>query len=119
MILLANLVGLTLIALIAWWFWWPRRRPETVAGDDAVEIVVADGIYRPERIVLDAGKPARLRFVRRDPSACAEQVVFTELGIGSDLKLGAATEVALPALEPGEYGFTCQMGMYRGQVVVR
>ena len=66
MILLVNLVGLALIALIAWWFWWPRRRPETVAGDDAVEIVVADGVYRPERIVLDAGKPARLRFVRRD-----------------------------------------------------
>ena len=103
MILLVNLVGLALIALIAWWFWWPRRRPETVAGDDAVEIVVADGVYRPERA----------------PSACAEQVAFTELGIGSDLKLGAATEVALPALEPGEYGFTCQMGMDRGQVVVR
>lgn len=114
-----NAMGIALIALIAWWFWWPRERAGAVAKAGVVDIVVADGVYTPERITATAGQGLKLRFLRRDPSACAEQVVFADLGIAADLRLNHPTVVDLPALEPGRYGFTCQMGMYRGQVVVQ
>ncbi|MEX0899606.1 MAG: cupredoxin domain-containing protein [Gammaproteobacteria bacterium] len=117
--MLINLVGLALIALIAWWFWWPRARPGADAGTGVVDIIVADGVYTPEQVTVAAGQPLRLRFLRRDPSACAAQVVFAELGVSADLRVGRQTLVSLPPLAPGRYGFTCQMGMYRGQVVVR
>jgi plastocyanin domain-containing protein len=114
-----NVLGIALIALVAWWFWWPRQRAGAVAGSGVVDVVVADGVYTPDTISVVAGQPLKLRFVRRDPSACAEQVVFAELGVSADLRLDRPTVVGLPPLEPGRYGFTCQMGMYRGQVVVQ
>lgn len=117
--MLINFMGVALIALIAWWFWWPREGGGTVAEAGVVEVVVADGVYTPEQITVAAGQPLKLRFLRRDPSACAEQVVFADLGVSADLRLGRPTVVELPPLKAGRYGFTCQMGMYRGQVLVR
>ena len=113
--LVVNLIGVLAIVAIAWWFWWPRH-DEAVA---AAEIVVADGVYAPARVAVEAGKPATLVFLRKDPTACAEQVVFPDLGIARDLAVDRRTPVELPPLEPGEYAFTCQMAMYRGQLVVR
>ncbi len=114
-----NVIGLAVIALIAWWFWWPRERAGAVAGDGVVDIIVADGVYTPEQVTVAAGRALKLRFIRRDPSACAEQVVFADLGVSADLRMDRPTVVELPPLDAGRYGFTCQMGMYRGQVVVR
>lgn len=113
--LIVNLAGLALIALIVWWFWWPRQG-EAVA---ATEILVEDGVYTPSRIAIEAGQPTTLVFLRRDPTACAEQVVFPDLNVAQHLVVDRRIPVELPALEPGEYEFTCQMAMYRGQLVVR
>ena len=71
---------------------------------------VLDVILQPE---------VRLRFLRKDPSACAEKVVFADLDVSADLPLGEPVEVTVVPPRPGEYPFTCQMQMYRGALIVR
>ena len=115
--LVVNVAGLALICLIVWWFWLSQPKARQVA-DDVVDILVEDGVYSPSRIEVPAGRKIRLRFLRQDASPCAEKVLFDELGISADLALGQVTEVDVDASEAGEYEFTCQMRMYRGQLVV-
>jgi len=115
---LINIAGVALIALIVWWFWLvkPAARRATESG---VEVLVADGVYTPARIEVTSGQPVRLRFLRKDPSACAEKVVFADLGVAADLTLNQPVEVTVTPPRPGEYPFTCQMQMYRGALIAR
>jgi plastocyanin domain-containing protein len=113
--LFVNLAGLALIALIVWWFW--LYRPDEVAlQGEALEIIVDKGVYQPAHLRVPAQAPAALRFLRRDESPCAEMVIFPDLDISATLPVGKPVTVQLPPLEPGEYGFNCQMQMYRGIV---
>ena len=117
--ILINLSGLALIGLIVWWFWLYRPKAARAAGPQPIEILVADGIYTPARIEVLAGKPVTLRFIRKDPSPCAEKVLFDDLGMSADLPLGEPVDVTVAPPQPGEYEFTCQMKMYRGTLVAR
>ena len=118
--LFIDVLALAAVGFIVWWFWFYRPRATQRTGSSgAVEIVVADGVYSPSRIEHPAGESVALRFLRRDPAPCAEQVQFPDLGISAELPLDKATEVRLPALEPGEYAFNCQMQMYRGTLSIK
>jgi plastocyanin domain-containing protein len=114
-----NLLGLAAVALIVWWFWLSRPRPAAAVGDRAVDVLVDAGVYTPARIEVTAGRPVVLRFLRKDPSPCAEKVIFAGLDVSDDLPLGEPREVRLNAPPPGEHEFTCQMGMYRGVLAVK
>lgn len=117
--LLVNAAGLFLIGLIVRWFWLSRPRARRVSGTGPIEIIVDNGVYTPARIEVPAGRPAVLRFVRKDASPCAEKVLFDDLDINADLPLGKPKDVTVTPPRPGEYEFTCQMRMYRGTLVVR
>lgn len=114
-----NLVGLALIGLIVMWFWLYRPKTLHSTGSQPIEITVADGVYTPARIEVPAGKPVTLRFLRRDPSPCAEKALFSSLGISADLPVDKPVDVTVTPTQPGEYVFTCQMGMYRGALVAK
>ena len=116
---LVNLGGMALMGLIVWWFWLSKPRARAVGTDAPVEVLVADGVYTPARIEVPAGRPVTLRFIRRDPSPCAEKVLFDALGISAELPLNEPVDMTITPPEPGEYEFTCQMRMYRGSLVVR
>jgi len=113
-----NIAGLLLIALIVWWFWLYKSETDTQVAGDAV-IRVANGTYDPAHIFITSGRPSTLRFQRIDESPCAAVVVFADLDISQDLAVGEVSELALPALPPGKYPFTCQMQMYRGELTVK
>ena len=120
-----NLLGLLLIALIIWWFWIYKPREVTLVEDGVesesegvVTILVENGIYAPSRIRLPAGQPGLLRFIRKDPSACAERVVFADFEISEELPVNTPKDIVLPPMDAGEYVFTCQMQMYRGELIV-
>lgn len=113
-----NIVGLIVIGLIVWWFWLSKPRAQR-ATRRVIDVVVDGGVYSPARIEVAAGRPVTLRFLRKDPSPCAEKVLFDALGVAADLPLGEPVFVFLPPPAPGEYGFTCQMQMYRGTLVAR
>jgi len=115
-----NLVGVALIGGIAWFHWGPREetRAASAGGRQEAAITVKGG-YSPDVVVVDAGRPVRLRFTRQETSSCTERVVFDGLDISSLLPTGEEVVIDLPALEPGEHPFACQMGMIRGKIVAR
>jgi plastocyanin domain-containing protein len=83
-----------------------------------IEIVVEGG-DSPARVEVVAGKPARLRFLRREYTGCTREVVFPSLGIRRELPPNRPVVIELPAtLAPGEYEFKCGMNMIRGTLVV-
>lgn len=116
---LVNLFGLVLIGLIAWWFWLSKPKARAATGAQPVDILVDNGVYAPARIEVAAGKPVTLTFLRKDPSPCAEKVLFDDLGVSADLPLNRPVTVTVTPAKPGEYEFTCQMRMYRGRLIVR
>lgn len=117
-LVLINTTGVALVALIVWWFWIYRPKQVTV-DDDQLQVLVDSGVYEPANIIVPARKSFSLRFLRKDPSSCAEQVMFPDLGISATLGLNKIEEIQFPELEPGRYPFHCQMQMYRGQLEVK
>jgi len=116
-----TIAGVALIALIAWWFWFSRKAGvrAAIAGSGVQELdVVVKGGYTPDVIVVKAGKPVRLNFNRQETAACSEMVVFPDFNKSATLPTGEVTPVEFTPTTPGEYGFSCQMGMFRGKLVV-
>jgi plastocyanin domain-containing protein len=120
--LIVTLTGLGLIALIAWFFWAPRgegvRAALTSSGFQEALILVK-GAYTPDVINVEHGKPVRLNFRREETAACSEKVLLPDFGRQAELPEGEVVPVEFVPEQPGEYEFTCGMGMLRGKVVVR
>lgn len=117
--MIVNSAALIVVGLIVWWFWSSKPRARRESGAKPIEIVVDQGVYTPSRIEVPVGRPIILRFVRKDPSPCAEKVLIDEFDIAADLPVGEPTDVVIIPKDPGEFEFTCQMRMYRGQLVVK
>lgn len=117
-IIIVDVMAGVVVALIVWWFWLSGARPRTAAGGGPVEIVAEGGTYTPARIEVPAGQPVTLRFIRKDPSPCAEKVLFADLDVSGDLEVDRPKDIEITA-PAGEHEFTCQMGMYRGRLVAK
>lgn len=113
--------GLALIAGIAWFFWGPRGKGQQTSSTSSgyqEAMVLVKGGYTPDVIVVQHGKPVRLNFRREETAACSEMVVFGDFGKSVKLPTGETVPVEFLPDKPGEYEFTCQMGMLRGKLVV-
>ena len=117
--LFVNLAGLALIALTVWWFWLWKPKAAAHAEQGVVEITVDQGVYTPARIEIPTGKPTTLRFLRKDPSPCAETVQIDGLGLNAELPVNKSRDLVVKPETPGSYEFTCQMRMYRGELIAR
>jgi len=115
--IIINLLGLLLIALIVWWFWLYKPAVASTV-DDTIKVIVDNGVYTPARISYPPNKTLTMDFMRKDASPCAAMVGFPDLKISQELTVGKVTRITLPPLAVGEYPFTCQMQMYRGLLVV-
>ncbi|MFQ5829579.1 MAG: cupredoxin domain-containing protein [Candidatus Methylomirabilia bacterium] len=114
-----TLVGLGLSVLIAWYFWFSEKtgiRAEAAGGVQEAKILVKGG-YTPDVIVVKAGTPVRLTFLRQETAACSEMVVFGDFNRSAKLPEGAEVPIEFTPDKPGEYDFACQMGMLRGKVI--
>lgn len=81
--------------------------------------VLVDHGYHPSRIELDAGVPAVLRFDRREDDPCTEMLVSELWPSAHRLAAHAETDIRFTPGQPGRYAFTCGMGMYSGELLVR
>jgi P-type Cu+ transporter len=102
--------------------WTRLRRAERArrSSDGTQEArVVVDRGYRPSRIELDADVPAVLRFDRREDDACTELLVSELWPSAHRLTAHGETLVRFTPQRPGRYAFTCGMGMYSGELIVR
>jgi plastocyanin domain-containing protein len=81
-------------------------------------MVLVKGGYTPDIIVVERGKPVRLNFVRQESASCSEMVLFPAFNKSAKLPEGETVPVEFLPNEPGEYEFACQMGMFRGKLIV-
>jgi plastocyanin domain-containing protein len=119
--LLVDLVGLLLVAFIVWFFWLgkaKRVRAALVSGGRQEQTVLVKGGYTPDVIVVEAGRPVRLSFVRQEAASCSDTVLFPAFQKSAHLPEGETVPVEFVPSEPGEYDFGCPMGMFRGKLVV-
>ena len=115
--MLINIIGVALIVFIIWWFW--IKKPQTLkASSNEINIKVENGVYTPARIEVKKGQMIKLTFLRKDPSPCAEKVIFDGLDVSLDLPVNKKISVSLTPEQVGDYSFTCQMKMYVGSLVV-
>lgn len=81
--------------------------------------VTVKGGYEPDTILVDAGRPVRLRFFRDETTDCSERVVFESLDIDRALPAFKTTTIEFTPDAPGDYPFRCGMSMLKGRVVAR
>ena len=116
-----DVAGFALIAFIVWFFWLVKAKGVHAAptsGGYQEQLVLVKGGYTPDVIVVEAGKPVRLNFVRQESASCSEMVLLPAFGKSAKLPEGATVLVEFLPKERGEFEFTCQMGMFRGKIVV-
>jgi len=109
------------VVLIIWWFFIKPKpvvvEATQVGGLQTAKIVV-DGGYSPRVIRLKQGVPAKLSFLRKDPSACLEEIIVPEFGIHQKLELNKSYEVTVNPDKPGRYKYSCGMEMIFGTIEV-
>ncbi len=118
---LINLLGLGLIGFIVWFFWLVKAkgtRAALTSGGYQEQLILVKGGYTPDVIVVEAGKPVRLTFVRQESASCSEMVLLPAFNKSAKLPEEEPVPLEFLPKEPGEYEFACQMGMFRGKVIV-
>lgn len=115
---IVTLGGLGLVGLELWWFLLskPKSRKATAQSGVQEVTVTVDGGYEPSQIAVQVGQLVRLKFDRKDPNSCLEEVRFPAFHIAQALPLHQVTAIEFTPDQPGEYSFTCGMNMYRGVV---
>ena len=63
--MIINIAGLALIALIVWWFWLYKPK-EAELGENDLVITVENGTYSPSRIKVPSGEPVEIKFMRAE-----------------------------------------------------
>ena len=118
--IIVTIGGLALSAAIAWFFWFSEKKGvrAALAGTVQEAHIIVKGGYTPDVIVVQAGKPVRLNFTRQETASCSEMVVFGDFNKSAKLPTGETVPIEFTPDKPGEYEFTCQMGMFRGKLIV-
>ena len=98
--------------------------PPASSGSDPANaqnatILVNEQGFEPAKIVLRAGTPARLTFVRTTDKTCGTEVVFPSLNIKRALSLNEPVVIEFTPAKAEEIAFACGMNMLRGAVVVQ
>ena len=119
--IVVDVVGLALIGSIVWFFWLVKTKGVKAAltsGGYQEQMVLVKGGYTPDVIVVERGKPVRLNFVRQESASCSEMVLFPAFNKSASLPEGETVPVEFLPKDAGEYEFQCQMGMFRGTIIV-
>lgn len=114
--------AVVLIGLIVWWFFGKREKHVTEAvrnGDRQTVEIVVDGGYKPSIVALEQNIPTDLVFVRKDKSACFDEVILPDFGVRTKLPTDKPYTVAIDPQKPGEYKYSCGMNMFFGKVIVK
>lgn len=119
---LVTLGAIAVAGVIIWWFFGKRKSAPVAAerqGDKQTVEITVDGGYTPQAIMLERGIPAELVFVRKDTSACFEEVVLPDFGVSTHLPVNTPYAISIAPDTPGEYTYACGMNMFFGKVIVK
>lgn len=118
---IVTLLGLALIAFIVWFFWLKKSKGTAASvGSSGLQeaMILVKGGYTPDVIVVKAGRPVRLNFRREETASCSEMLLLPAFSKSVKLPTGENVAVEFTPDKPGEYPFSCQMGMFRGRLIV-
>jgi plastocyanin domain-containing protein len=119
--ILVTLFGVLLIILINWYFFFSKGKQTQARveseGIQEVKVIVKGG-YSPDVIVVKKGIPVRIDFYRDETADCSDTIVFGDFNIRKPLPAFRTTPVEFTPEKPGEYTFTCGMGMMKGRLIV-
>lgn len=87
------------------------------AEEQVINMTVAYGTFRPNRIVIKRGVPVRWLVDGQDISGCADSIIAPSIGISRRLQLGLNV-INFTPVRAGEIPFSCSMGMIRGSFIV-
>ncbi|WP_351231349.1 heavy metal translocating P-type ATPase [Streptomyces sp. NPDC002133] len=108
-----------LIALLAWFFFGPRKTQlaELRGGTQEIGITVKGG-YSPDMIRVRQGVPVRLVFDRQESGDCTSRVVFPDFAMSKSLPAFGKATVEFTPDKAGRFGFVCGMSMVHGTLLV-
>lgn len=89
-----------------------------VGGAQLATIVIDGGKYSPASVTVKKGVPVELTFKAGENPGCGSTVVFKSLAISTEVG-SKPVVVKFTPKEVGTIPFTCGMGMYKGEVVVK
>ncbi len=91
-----------------------------VADDGTQRIVIEahDTGFSPASVTATAGVPTEVTFRTDNTQGCTRFVVSNELGLEKSLPATGDTRIDVGTLEPGNYRYSCGMGMYFGSIKV-
>jgi len=119
--ILVTVFGVLLIVLVNWYFFFSKRKTIRAkvesAGIQEINVMVKGG-YSPDVIVVKKGIPVRINFYRDETDDCSDTIVFGDFKIRKPLPTFKTTPIEFTPEKPGEYTFTCGMGMLRGKLIV-
>jgi plastocyanin domain-containing protein len=114
-----TVAGVVLIVFVLWYFLGESSSSRGPSGGSSQEVVITvQGGYVPETVVLERGKPAKLRFQREEDAECSAEVVLPAFGIRRTLPPFKTTTIDIEPDETGEFEYHCGKGMMRGRIVV-
>src|SRR3990172_9570421 len=94
-----------------YWFFLRKSEKEVVVASKSIDILLAGG-YQPEVISIPKGKTTKINFLRKDSSACLEEVVLADFKIRKYLPLNQKVTVEVAPPEQGEFDMSCGMNMF-------
>lgn len=102
----------------------PSATPSTPGGQQSAtrqsaSVNVSAQGYVPDRLTLQAGRPARVTFTRTTDATCGTEVAIPSLNIRRALPLNQPVVIDFTPEHAGEITFVCGMGMLHGAIVVR
>ncbi len=109
-------IGAGIIAVIYWFFF--SKKDEAVEATDALTIIV-DGGYKPSTVKINKNKSVTLTFLRKDPTACLEEVFFPDYKIKEYLPLNKPVTITLSPPHSAKSGFHCSMNMFHGKIILK
>jgi plastocyanin domain-containing protein len=119
--IMVTIFGVLLIILVNWYFLFSKGKSSRASMEDSgiqeVKVVVKGG-YSPDVIVVKRGAPVRINFYRDETAECSDTVVFGDFNVRKPLPAFRTTPVEFIPNKPGEYTFTCGMGMMKGRLIV-
>jgi len=119
--ILVTIFGILLIVFVNWYFFVSKREKVKASvkesGVQEIKVIVKGG-YDPDVIVVKKGMPVKIDFYRDETADCSEEIVFGDFNIRKSLPAYKTTSIEFTPEEPGEYTFTCGMGMMRGKLIV-
>lgn len=109
--------GIIVIIFIYWFFLAKKEKKTNIAAKE-VDILVSGG-YQPESIVISTGQTFKLNFLRKDDNSCLEEVVLADFKVKKYLPLNQKVTVEIKPTKPGEFVYSCGMGMFHGKIIVQ